>query len=107
MRPRKRSGTPRSFREFWPFYLGEHSKPATRWIHFAGTTLGFTVAVWGIVTGKPWFLLLALLAGYAPAWFSHFLIEKNRPATFRFPFWSLLADLKMWLTLWKVLWHKL
>ncbi len=85
-----------SFEEFWPFYLGEHSKPATRWMHFVGTTAGLGVAVGAIATFQPWFIPLALVPGYAMAWISHFFIEKNRPATFKYPLWSFIGDWKMW-----------
>lgn len=85
-----------TFREFWPYYLGEHSKPKTRWIHFFGTTLAMAMLVVVLVTGNLWFLPVTFVAGYAPAWYSHFFEERNRPATFTYPFWSLAADFKMW-----------
>ena len=86
----------KSFSEFWPFYLGEHAKPGTRTLHFIGSSLGIVLAVTGIATGR-WFLLLgALLCGYAFAWIGHFGIEKNRPATFKYPLWSFAGDWKMW-----------
>ena len=86
----------RSFAEFWPYYLQEHSRPATRAWHWLGTT-GALVLLAGAAAFRQWWLLLAGLAcGYGLAWFSHFVIERNRPATFKHPLWSLLADLKMW-----------
>ena len=86
-----------SFDEFWPFYLGEHSQPATRWLHFFGSSSALGLAVSSFVTGQ-WALLPgAVVCGYAFAWVSHFFIEKNRPATFTYPLWSLIADWKMWL----------
>lgn len=89
----------KSFREFWPYYLSEHSKPATRWIHFGGTTLALAIVAGGTAMGYGRNVPVALIAGYAPAWFAHFVVEKNRPATFKYPFWSLLADFKMWFLL--------
>ena len=85
----------KSFREFWPFYLGEHSKPATRLLHCIGTlaALGTVIALIGI--GKWWLFPLALVPGYAFAWISHFFVEKNRPATFTYPLWSFMGDWKM------------
>ena len=84
------------FEEFWPFYLREHSKPRTRALHYVGTTLVVLLAIAALVTGR--FLLFALmpLAGYFFAWIAHFGVEKNRPATFTYPLWSLGADFKMW-----------
>jgi hypothetical protein len=86
----------RSFAEFWPFYLREHSKPRTRALHYAGTTLVVAILLFAILAGR-WFWLLAIpLAGYGFAWFAHFAVEKNKPATFTYPLWSLAADFKMW-----------
>ncbi len=85
-----------SFEEFWPFYVREHSKKSTRVLHFIGTTAAMACAVGGLVTRRRWLLAVAPLAGYGPAWFSHFFIENNRPATFKYPLWSLKADFVMW-----------
>jgi hypothetical protein len=86
----------RTFAEIWPFYLREHSKPRTRALHYAGTTLVVAIAVFAVLTGR-WVWMLAIpLAGYGFAWLAHFAVEKNRPATFTYPLWSLAADFKMW-----------
>jgi len=85
-----------SFAEFWPFYLREHSKPRTRALHFAGTTLVVALAIAAVLSGR-WAWLLAIpVVGYGFAWIAHFAVEKNRPATFTYPLWSLAADFKMW-----------
>ena len=86
----------RSFAEFWPFYLREHSKPRTRALHYAGTSLVVAIAIFAALSGR-WLWLLAIpLVGYGFAWVAHFAVEKNRPATFTYPLWSLAADFKMW-----------
>ena len=85
-----------TFAEFWPFYLREHSKPATRSIHFAGTTLSLVLIVGAIVRAQPVLFVPALLVGYAFAWYSHFFIEKNKPASFKQPLFSFAADWRMW-----------
>jgi hypothetical protein len=84
-----------SFEEFWPFYVEEHSKSATRSLHFAGTAMSL-VCVVALAATRNWkWLPLALVPGYAAAWVGHFMVEKNRPATFKYPLWSFIADQKM------------
>ncbi|MEJ7728823.1 MAG: DUF962 domain-containing protein [Polyangiaceae bacterium] len=86
----------RTFEEFWPFYVREHSRLATRRLHFVGTTVSVTALATGLLTGRKWLAAIAPVFGYGPAWISHFFIEHNRPATFKYPAWSLQADFKMW-----------
>jgi hypothetical protein len=81
-----------SFREFYPFYLNEHSDIRCRRMHFAGSTLVLAVITLALVTGNAWWLWLAPVAGYGFAWGGHFFFEKNRPATFRHPLYSLMGD---------------
>ena len=89
-----------SFREFYPFYLSEHRNPTCRRLHFAGSTLVLAAVAAAIVTRNPWWLLLAPVAGYGFAWVGHFVFEKNRPATFTYPAWSLMGD---WVMYWQLL----
>ena len=85
-----------SFAQFWPFYLREHSRPLTRAFHYFGTTLVVLIAIAAFLTER-WLLLLTMpVAGYFFAWLAHFRVEKNRPATFTYPLWSLGADFRMW-----------
>ena len=85
----------KSFNEFWPFYVSEHSRPGTRLLHLIGTLSGIAVMIYFIVTGRWWLFPLGLIPGYGGAWLGHFLIEKNRPATFQYPLWSFMGDYKM------------
>jgi hypothetical protein len=95
LRYNRRMQEPRSFSEFWPHYVLAHRQPATRAFHSAGTLTGWTLLVAAILLRRPWFILAALIVPYALAWFSHFFVEHNRPATFGHPLWSWLADQKM------------
>lgn len=85
----------KSFAEFWPYYVSEHSKPGTRLLHLIGTVIAVGLAVWFVATGRWWLVPLALIPGYGAAWIAHFTIEKNRPATFQYPLWSFMGDYKM------------
>jgi hypothetical protein len=85
----------KTYSEFWDFYVREHSQPLTRALHFAGTTLGIALLVYFIATGRWYLIPLFLVAGYAFAWFAHFAVEKNKPATFKYPLWSFISDFKM------------
>ena len=93
--PPKDSGF-RSFAEFYPFYLNEHRNPVSRVLHFLGTW-GTVLCLGALaITGRPIWLLFALLSGYSFAWAGHFFFEKNRPATFQHPFYSLIGDFVMY-----------
>jgi hypothetical protein len=90
-----------TFEDFFPYYVAEHSKAATRWMHFAGTHLGVGLGVTGIARRRWGLLAAAPVAAYGMAWFSHFVIEGNKPATFGHPAWSFQGDLKMLGMMWR------
>ena len=85
-----------SFTEFWPHYLREHSRTETRALHYAGTTLVVALAIGAVASNQLIWLVAVPIAGYFFAWVGHFALEKNRPATFTHPLWSLAADFRMW-----------
>ena len=89
-----------SFREFYPFYLGEHADLTCRRLHFAGTSLVIATALLAIVSGRFGLFALLPLFGYGFAWVGHFFFEKNRPATFKYPLYSLLGDFVMYRDIW-------
>jgi len=86
---------PRTFSDFWPHYVRAHREPLTRIFHSIGTLVGWALLLAAILLRRPWFFLAAFAIPYALAWFSHFFVEHNRPATFGHPLWSWLADQKM------------
>lgn len=88
-----------SYQAFWLFYLREHSKKTTRALHYTGTALLLPVILAAATLNAAVLLLLPLI-GYGFAWLAHFFVEKNRPATFTYPWWSLISDFRMfWLML--------
>jgi hypothetical protein len=93
-----------NFGEFYPFYLSEHRNSTCRRLHFAGSVLVLLIITTAIAMGNPWWLLAAPVAGYGFAWVGHFAYEKNRPATFTYPAWSLAGD---WVMFWQLLTGKI
>ena len=89
-----------TYEDFFPYYLSEHSKSSVRGLHYFGTFAASAAFFGGLFTGTWSLVALAFLFGYGPAWVSHFFIEKNKPATFDYPLWSLRGDYHMlWLAL--------
>jgi hypothetical protein len=86
----------KSFKEFYPFYLTEHQNTTSRRLHFIGTSLFFIILIYGVFTAQWNLLWLCPIAGYGFAWVGHFFFEKNKPATFKYPLWSLLSDFKLY-----------
>jgi hypothetical protein len=93
-----------TFREFYPFYLAEHRNATCRKLHFAGSTLVLALVAAALFTREAWLLLLVPVAGYGFAWVGHFAFEKNRPATFKYPTYSLAGD---WVMYWQLLTGKI
>ncbi len=87
-----------SFREFYPYYLNEHGDPRCRALHYIGSTLVLLLLGYCLLTQTWWPAWLLPIVGYGFAWLGHFVFEKNRPATFRYPLYSFLGD---WLMLWQ------
>jgi hypothetical protein len=92
--------TYQSFREFYPYYLAEHADLTCRRLHFIGSWLVLAIVVWAVIVANPWLLLLLPVVGYGFAWVGHFFFEKNRPATFTYPVYSLMGD---WVMFWDIL----
>ena len=89
-----------SFEEFWPFYVAQHSHPVNRALHFLGTSLALAALAAAATLGSAAWLVAVPLAGYGPAWVGHYGFERNRPATFAHPLWSLRGDLRMYRLMW-------
>ena len=96
----KTPGPFQSFAAFYPYYLDEHRDPRCRLMHFIGSTLVIALLILSVVT-QHWMLLWCLpVAGYGFAWLGHFAFEHNKPATFRYPFYSLMGDWVMYKDIW-------
>ena len=85
----------KSFSEFYPFYLSEHSDKINRRLHFTGLLLALTVLIYTVITQNWILLILVPVFGYGFAWLGHYFIEHNRPATFKYPLYSIMGDLVM------------
>jgi hypothetical protein len=81
-----------SFREFYPYYLGEHSNRVCRTLHYIGSTLGLIIMIFSVISGNYIYILAGPVLGYAFAWTGHFFFEHNKPATFQYPVWSFMGD---------------
>jgi hypothetical protein len=86
---------------FYPFYLSQHRARWNRRLHFVGTTLVFVLVAAALATRNAWPLAALPLAGYGFAWAGHFFFEKNRPATFTYPVYSLVCDFRMYWDIWR------
>lgn len=84
-----------SFKEFYPFYLSQHQNVTCRKLHFIGTLLSALSLLAFIISWHWFFLLLTPICGYGFAWVGHFYFEKNKPATFKYPLYSLMGDFVM------------
>ncbi len=89
-----------NFAVFYPFYLSEHSNRFCRRMHFIGSTLVLLTLLFSIVSAQPAYLWLLPVFGYGCAWIGHFVFEKNRPATFKVPLYSLIGDWVMYRDMW-------
>lgn len=85
-----------SFAEFYPFYLQEHADTTCRRLHFIGSTLVLAILAYVIFSGTPVLLWSIPIVGYGFAWVGHFFFEKNKPATFKYPFYSFMGDWVMY-----------
>ncbi len=81
-----------TLKEFYPYYLTEHQNPTSRILHFVGTGLVIAILIISLIVNKYLFLICIPFVGYGFAWVGHFFYEKNKPATFKYPLYSLGSD---------------
>lgn len=87
--------TPRTFDEFWPYYVSQHLNPRNQFLHAAGTLAALVLTCAALIWRAPFVAVAAVVAGYGLAWIGHFFYERNTPATFRHPLLSLRGDFRM------------
>ena len=85
----------KTYEEFYKFYLKQHSNKTCRLLHFIGTTIVFALIITALYHYNLKLLWFVPISGYGFAWVGHFFFEKNKPATFKYPLWSLISDFKM------------
>jgi hypothetical protein len=90
----------KTFADFYPFYIDEHRNSVSRRLHFVGTSIAVALLATALVALTWWLVLAALIQGYAFAWVGHFFFEHNKPATFKYPGYSLMGDWRLW---WEIL----
>ncbi len=83
---------PRSFGEFYSFYLSQHRNPICRGLHYAGSSLFLIILIWSLYSASYIAIPGGVVLGYAFAWVGHYFFEHNKPATFQYPLWSLMGD---------------
>jgi len=96
--------TYRSFMDFYPFYLSEYANRTSRRLHFVGTSIAAVLLLAALATQRWWLVAAALIQGYGFAWVGHFFFERNKPATFTYPWFSLRGDWRLW---WEILTGKI
>lgn len=84
------------FADFYPYYLGEHDNRVCRRLHFVGSSLAILLVAAALLTQHWWLIAAAFVQGYGFAWVGHFFFEHNKPATFKYPWFSYMGDWKMW-----------
>ena len=94
----------RTFADFYPIYLSEHTNRTSRRLHFVGTSIAFALLITALATQLWGLVVVALIQGYAFAWIGHFFFEHNKPATFRYPRFSFMGDWRLW---WEILTGKI
>ena len=85
-----------TFEQFYPFYISEHANRVSRRLHFVGSSIALVLLATALATQLWWLVAVALVQGYAFAWVGHFFFEHNRPATFKYPFFSFMGDWRLW-----------
>ncbi|MFM9878915.1 MAG: Mpo1-like protein [Burkholderiaceae bacterium] len=86
----------KTFADFYPFYLSEHSNQVSRRLHFVGTSIALVLLIAALATQTGWLIAAAVVQGYAFAWVGHYFFEHNKPATFQYPGFSFMGDWRMW-----------
>ena len=85
----------KTFEEFYPFYLSQHANQTNRRLHVIGTLIAVLLLLIAIVIGGVGNFLIVPIVGYGFAWVGHFIFEKNKPATFKYPLMSFRGDLRL------------
>ena len=83
---------PKTFKEYYKYYLTLHQNKACRRLHVVGQLATISLLAYALYAQVWLLLLLVPLVVYPFAWIGHIFFEKNKPAAWSNPLWAKASD---------------